>query len=277
MLDEHGALLPHGWVTGDDEMGRPMSFRLELRTRGERYLLAIPSNTLVRDGDAAAPEYSGRGRHPKNPFLRVDRWCAAQPESAWTTIEVRDGEKGPLRVDTLKCRVQARTPTGGTGLEEVLFITREHQSDGIFKHNYYLSNADPTVPLEEFSRVAKAEHRVEECLERAKGEAGLGLKQARCWAGILSQRLLARVRTTIGGPCGPNSTRSDSRHRHPLICLLAQDAVVDRDIQIPASSAARLSTAMHERPAGTLPATRSTTTTGRSTDAHPSRSGKASG
>jgi SRSO17 transposase len=181
MLDEHGALLPHGWVTGDDEMGRPMSFRLELRTRGERYLLAVPSNTLVRDGDAAVPEYSGRGRHPKNPFTRVDRWCAAQPESAWTTIEVRDGEKGPLRVDALKCRVWARTPTGGTGLEEVLFITREHQTDGTFKHDYYLSNADPAVPLEEFARVAKAEHRVEECFERAKGEAGLGDYQVRTW------------------------------------------------------------------------------------------------
>jgi SRSO17 transposase len=181
MLDEHGASLPHSWVTGDDEMGRPMSFRLELRTRGERYLLAVPSNTLVRDGGAAVPEYSGRGRHPKNPFTGVDRWCAAQPESAWTTIEVRDGEKGPLRVDALKCRVQARTPTGGTGLEEVLFITREHQTDGTFKHDYYLSNADPAVPLEEFARVAKAEHRVEECFERAKGEAGLGDYQVRTW------------------------------------------------------------------------------------------------
>jgi hypothetical protein len=163
MLDEHGALLPHSWVTGDDEMGRPMSFRLEMRTRGERYLLAVPSNTLVRDGDAAVPEYSGRGRHSKNPFTRVDHWCAAQSESAWTTIEVRDGEKGPLRVEALKCRVQARTPTGGTGLEEVLFITRERQADGKFKHDYYLSNADLTVPVEEFARVAKAEHRIEEC------------------------------------------------------------------------------------------------------------------
>jgi SRSO17 transposase len=181
MLDEHGALLPHGWVTGDDEMGRPMGFRLELRARGERYLLAVPSNTLVRDGDAPVPEYSGRGRYPKNPFTRVDRWCAAQPESAWTTIEVRDAEKGPLRVDALKCRVQARTPTGGTGLEEVLFITRERQADGTFKHDYYLSNADPAVPLEEFARVAKAEHRVEECFRRAKGEAGLGDYQVRTW------------------------------------------------------------------------------------------------
>jgi SRSO17 transposase len=181
MLDEHGKLLPHTWVAGDDEMGRPASFRQELRDRGERYLLAVPSNTLIRDLDAPPPEYSGRGRHPKSPFMRVDRWCGRLPETAWTTIAVRDGEKGPLGVDTLKCRVQARTPKGGTGPEEVLFITRERQADGTFKHDYYLSNADTEVPLEEYARVAKAEHRIEECLKRAKGEAGLGDYQVRNW------------------------------------------------------------------------------------------------
>ena len=181
MLDEHGSLLPHAWVAGDDEMGRPTGFRLDLSGRGERYLLAVPSNTLVRDIEAPPPEYAGRGRHPKNPFVRVDRWCAALPEAAWTTIEVRDGEKGPLAVDVVKRRVQARTPTGGTGPEEVLFITRERQADGTFKHDYYLSNADPEVPLKELARVAKAAHRIEECLKRAKGEAGLGDYQVRNW------------------------------------------------------------------------------------------------
>ena len=191
MLNEHGALLPHAWVTGDDEMGRPMDFRLKLRARGERYLLAIPSNTLVRDLDAPPLKYSGRGKHPQNPFMRVDRWCTVQPESAWATIEVRDGEKGPLTVDVVKCRVRARTPTGGTGLEEVLFITRERQADKTFKHDYYLSNADSEVTLEEYARVAKAEHRIEECLQRAKGEAGLGDYQVRNWTAWHHHQTLA--------------------------------------------------------------------------------------
>jgi hypothetical protein len=29
MLDESGPSLPHSWVAGDDEMGRPSSFRRE--------------------------------------------------------------------------------------------------------------------------------------------------------------------------------------------------------------------------------------------------------
>jgi SRSO17 transposase len=96
MMAECGSILPHTWIAGDDEMGRPTGFRLELRALGERYLLAVPSNTLIRDIESPLPEYSGRGRHPKNPFIRVDKWCAKLPEDAWTTVDVRDGEKGPL-------------------------------------------------------------------------------------------------------------------------------------------------------------------------------------
>jgi SRSO17 transposase len=174
-------VLPHTWIAGDDEMGRSSEFRRELQARGERYLLAVPSNTLVRDLDEPPPEYSGRGRHPRSPFQRLDRRRAAFAEEAWTKIEVRDGEKGPLVIEVLKRRVQARTPTGGTGPEELLFVTRELQSDKTYKYDYYLSNADPETPLEELARVAKAAHRIEECLERAKGEAGLADYQVRNW------------------------------------------------------------------------------------------------
>jgi SRSO17 transposase len=181
MLSEQGRLLPHAWVAGDDEMGRPASFRQQLRDRGEQYLLAVPSNTTIRDLEAPPPEYLGHGRRPMVPFMRVDRWCAAQPESAWTRLDVRDGAKGPLVIEVMKRRVQARTGKRGTGPEELLFITREHQADGTFKHDYYLSCAKPETPLEELGRVAKLAHRVEECLKRAKGEAGLADYQVRNW------------------------------------------------------------------------------------------------
>ena len=49
LLAKNGAGLPHGWISGDDEMGRPYWFRRRLATLGERYLLAVPSNTAMRD------------------------------------------------------------------------------------------------------------------------------------------------------------------------------------------------------------------------------------
>jgi len=183
MLTESGGKLPHRWVAGDDEMGRSSSFRRELQVRNERYLLAVPSNTLVRDLDVPAPEYSGRGRRPMSPFMRMDRWRASLPESAWTRLDVRDGEKGPLVIEAVKRRIQARTETGGTAPEELSFVTRELLSDGTYKYDYYLSNADPGEPLKELGRVSKAAHRIEECFKRGKGEAGLADYQVRNWPG----------------------------------------------------------------------------------------------
>ena len=162
-------------------MGRSSDFRRKLQGRGERYLVCVPSNTLVRDLDVPPPGYAGRGRHPMSPFLRLDRWRASLPESAWTRIDVRDGEKGPLVVEVAKRRVQARTETGGTGPEELTFVTRERLEDDTFKYDYYLSNAAPETPLAELARVSKAAHRIEECFERAKGEAGLADYQVRNW------------------------------------------------------------------------------------------------
>ena len=92
MLDEKGKWLPHAWVAGDDEMGRPSEFRRALRARSEQYLLAVPSNTSVRDLEEEPPPYSGRGAVPKQPFQRVEQWRDRLPEQAWTPIYVRDGE-----------------------------------------------------------------------------------------------------------------------------------------------------------------------------------------
>lgn len=183
MLDKQGTLLPHAWVTGDDEMGRPAEFRRELRQRHEGYLLAVPSNTTVRDLTTDPPAYAGRGRPADRPFVQVRRWCAALPATAWTRLDVRDGTKGPLVIEAVQCRVMARLGKG-VGPEERLFVTRELQSDGSYKHDYYLGHSRAVdVTLMEWARVAKAEHRIEECLQRAKSEAGLGDYQVRNWVG----------------------------------------------------------------------------------------------
>jgi SRSO17 transposase len=195
MLDEKGFLLPHAWVAGDDEMGRSTRFRQALRERREQYLLAMPSNTLVRDLDATPPPYRGRGKRPQVPFTRVDHWATGLPQQAWTTIDVRDGEKGPLVVQAAKARVQAKTEQHRNGPEETLVAIRERQGDGSWKHDYYLSNASWQTPLTEFARVAKAEHRIEECLKCAKSEAGLADYQVRTWEGWHHHQTLALIAT----------------------------------------------------------------------------------
>jgi SRSO17 transposase len=195
MLDEQGPLLPHAWIAGDDELGRSSWFRQELRSRDECYLLAVPSNALVRDLTVPDPPYGGRGPHPRVPFMRVDRWCAGVPEEAWQTIEVRDGEKGPVETQVIRKLVQARTEGQPAAVAEFLVVFRERQGDGTWKQDYLLSCAPVTTSLEEFARVFKAQHRIEEALKRAKGEAGLADYQVRTWEGWHDHQALSLLAT----------------------------------------------------------------------------------
>lgn len=183
MLDQSGPHLPHQWIAGDDELGRPTWFRRELRRRGEGYVLAVPSNTSVRDLERT-PAYSGHGRPPKGPFESVCVWAERLTPEQWTSIDVRDGEKGPQVLRLATCRVLARTERGkrGSGQEELLIVTRRRAGSG-WRYDYYLSNAEPDTPLAELARVVDAEHRVEDCFRRAKSEAGMADYEVRTWAG----------------------------------------------------------------------------------------------
>jgi SRSO17 transposase len=188
MLDESGRYLPHLWIAGDDEMGRSSQFRADLRERHKSYVLAVPSNTLVRDLEQEPPAYTGLGRPRAIPFVRVDKWCAALPPRAWTRNRVRDGEKGPLVVQAARTCVLAKTENRSKRLcEEMLLVIRERQNDGTWKHDYYICHDDRTAsfdtPLTELVRVARTTHRIEECFQRGKSEAGLADYEVRTWLG----------------------------------------------------------------------------------------------
>ncbi len=193
MLDQQGHLLPHAWVTGDDEMGRSSAFRRKLRDRNEQYLLAVPSNTLVRDLEAEPPEYGGRGAKPKTPFVRVDKWRESLSADDWKKIDVRDGEKGLLEVEVAKCQVLAKTDRRRVGPEEMLVVIRLRDKLGHVKHDYYLSNAPKETLRKEFARVAKAEHRIEECIQRGKSEAGMADYEIRSWPGWYHHQTLSMM------------------------------------------------------------------------------------
>ena len=192
MLREDGARLPHAWVTGDDEMGRNGGFRDALQEMHERYLLAVPSNTLVRDLAAAPPPGGDTSRPRKAPFQRADTLMKATKN--WTRVEVRPGEKGPLAVEMAKYRVQTKRGSRN-GPEETLVLFRERQGKKTVKHDYCMSNATFDTPLKEFARVLNAEHRIEECLRRAKGEAGLAHYQVRTWKGWHHHQALTLLAT----------------------------------------------------------------------------------
>ena len=205
MLDAWGEQIPHGWVTGDDELGRHTRFRGELRARGERYVLGVPCTTVVRDLEAPWPTYTGRGRPSKAPWHSVTEWRQALPNDVWTHLMVRDGEKGPVEIELVRRRVQTRLERQWTGPEAWLVATRRPLADDHMmeprasrdaadqdtrhRYHYYLSPTSVTgaelqePSLEELARVIKAGACMEASFKRGKGEVGMDEYQVRTWEG----------------------------------------------------------------------------------------------
>ncbi len=201
MLDAWRAQVPHGWVTGDDELGRHTGFRQALRERGERYVLGLPCNTIIRDLEARPPEYQGRGRRPKAPWQAVTVWRQSLDPTVWRRFTVRDGEKGPVAIEMVKCRVQTRIERKRTGPEEWLVVTQRPQTDkrtlepkastdatdqdAGYRYHYYLTPTDvcgtafKEPSLAELARVIKAGVCIEASFKRGKGEVGMDEYQVR--------------------------------------------------------------------------------------------------
>jgi SRSO17 transposase len=198
--------LPHAWVTGDDEFGRPAHFRAWLRRERERYVLDVPSDTVVRDLECRRPRRrrAGRGARRQVPFCRVDAWAMRQPEGRWTRLTVRGGERGPSRVDAMTVRVRTKLDRK-LGPEERLVVMRTVEAEP--RTHYSLSNAGPGVPLEELVQARFARHRIEEVFEAAKQEAGLAHYEVRSWVGwhhhvtlsLLALWFLCCERRRVGG------------------------------------------------------------------------------
>jgi SRSO17 transposase len=206
MLERCGGGLPHGWVVGDDEFGRPARFRAWLRGQGERYVLDVPSDTIVRDLERRRPrrKRAGRGARPQVPYRRVDAWAEGQPPTRWTRLMIRGGERGPLLVDAMTVRVRTKLDRRN-GPEERLVVMRTVEAEP--RTHYALSDAGPEVTLEELVRVRFERHRIEEVFEAAKQETGLAQYEVRSWVGwhhhvtlsLLALWFLCGERRRLGG------------------------------------------------------------------------------
>jgi SRSO17 transposase len=205
MLDAWRDQVPHGWVTGDDELGRHTQLRHALRERGERYVLGVPCTTTIRDLEAPLPAYSGRGRRPKALWQSVTEWRQGLEAQAWTHLTVREGEKGPVEIEMVTRRVQTRLERKRMGPEEWLVVTRRPLSDDRlwesrasrdstdqdthYRYQYYLTPTEGHAvafkkpSLGELARVIKAGACIEASFKRGKGEVGMDEYQVRTWHG----------------------------------------------------------------------------------------------
>ena len=103
--------------------------------------------------------------------------------------------------------------------------SRDRDQQEVVKVDYYLSNAAPETPLWELARVATAAHRIEECLQRSKSEAGLVDDEGRHRTGWQQHQTLSFLAVWFlvqetewekkMAPCDDLTTDSPG-HRHDL-------------------------------------------------------------
>jgi SRSO17 transposase len=213
MLRQVGPHLPHRWIVGDAEYGRATAFRDRLAKRGEKYMLEVPSNILVRKVAGKAgrrPEW-----HGTREFLRRRR------VTEWRRLTVRDGQKEPIEVVALAIPVHTRR--AGKGKREMLVAIEALAGK---ERWLFITNAPSHTPLEELVQAASRRHLIEEAFESAKGEVGLDHYEVRAWQGwhhhvtasLVALWFLVRERRRLGqegAALGGDGTLHDLRAASP--------------------------------------------------------------
>jgi hypothetical protein len=135
-------------------------------------------------------------------------------------VTVRDGEKGPLRVQVLLAAVQTKDDDGCVGPRERLAVLRSVEDKP--QTWYTLSNAH-AARRGEVARVHGARHRIEELFAQGNQEIGLDHYEVRSWVGWHHHMTLALValwflqleRLRLGGenPGGDAGAGAGDLHR----------------------------------------------------------------
>jgi SRSO17 transposase len=173
------------WLVADAFYGHDGAFLTALDQRGQRYLMQVESRTRVwpKAYTAELPKWAWESKpsaaETKRAAKTVAQTIAALPLSAWRTVNVRDGAKGPLAFQFARWRCWA-IRDGQPGPPVWVVARRSLGADPETK--YYVTNADEQTPLETLALVAATRYEVEQFFEEAKGALGLADYEARGWA-----------------------------------------------------------------------------------------------
>lgn len=159
------------WVTADEEFGRDGDFLDALERSNQRYLVEVPANTTVWADKPLR-------QTPDELVWQVSPLARTIPAKDWRVIQLREGAKGPLAFEFARLRVWS-VRHRHAGPQVWLLIRRSLEPVPEVKD--YFSNAAVDVPLETKAMVTGSRWRVEEFLEDAKGQWGMGHYEARSW------------------------------------------------------------------------------------------------
>lgn len=161
--------IPAAWVSGDEGYGSSAALRTSLEQRPCAYVLAVRSNEpLTIPPPVPKPRLVG--------LLATAASAAAKlPTDAWARHSAGAGSKGERWYDWAWLPLAEQAPAGW----RTWLLVRRRLADGALA--YYRAFAPADTALEALVRVAGERWTIEQCLEEAKGEAGLDQYEVRHW------------------------------------------------------------------------------------------------
>lgn len=160
--------LPFAWVTADSVYGADYHLRRFLTERKIPYVLAVAPNNLVRLGWKEGFE-----------AIRVDAWLARKKSQVrWHRLSAGWGSKGPRWFDWTWWKMDAEVPDGW----QAWIVVRRSLSDPT-EMVFHRVCAPKETTLQQIVDVAGARWKVEDAIERGKGECGLDQYEVRSWIG----------------------------------------------------------------------------------------------
>jgi len=183
-------VIPFRWVACDESYGKIPAFLDGIASLGKWYLAEVPSDMRVwlRRPSIEPPGCGPLGRPRIHPRVRLSaprpmEMCALLdqlPASTWHRRIIKEGSKGPLRVELAFVRVTpVRDQLPGSRCWAIFrrSLGPQHET------KFYLSNAPADCPQAELTRITGMRWPVETAFEEAKGEVGLDHYETRTWQG----------------------------------------------------------------------------------------------
>ena len=177
------------WVGFDGFYGSDPTFLRALDAQGEIFVGDVHKDQRIYLDDPqpiVPPAKTTHGRHPTRPraqtlAVRVDLWTQQQPATAWQSVTLRAGTKGPLRVEILHRRVWLWDGEEAQARPWHLIVRREIDTPTEIK--YSLSNAPADTPAPRLAFMQGQRYWIERALQQGKQDVGLGDYQVRGWRG----------------------------------------------------------------------------------------------
>ena len=174
------------WVGGDAGYGKDPAFLRALDDANEVFVVDVhrSQRVWIEDPKPHIPEKPGRtgqGKKPKTSTapVTVEGLARTFGPQDWQRCVLRDGTRGPLRVDVACRRVWVWDGKESAARCWHLIVRREVGSPKTIKYSF--SNAPAETPTARLAQMQGQRYWIERSFEDAKGQCGLADYQALGW------------------------------------------------------------------------------------------------